>query len=523
MVNADTIEPGSVADQTLADSSEATLLLPEQDISPIVSKKVIRTSLRASTWDGMFATIFSNVTGGVLLSNFLVELHATPTQIGMLSSIPMLANFIQPIGAFIGDRTNSRHNYCLWIYGPSRLLWLILAVGIVFIRWPRAEHSVLVQWTLAIVFISNFFGALGSASWLSWLAALVPRRLRGRYFGVRNGAASFVNLLCVPLLGWVVATFPGGSIQGYGVILIVGVVTGIISLGFQFLMVDVNPQLQHEEQGLGIRGQKSEVKKKEDTKTAGQGDAEIQTSNLKPQNSFLPASPLSFLKDSNFLLFLLYFGLWMFAVNLSAPFFNLYMLDNLGIDVRWVATYTSIQAGANLLMLVLWGKLADRIGNRPILITVGILVAVTPIFWIGTGPNQLSLWLWLPLLHILAGVTWAAIDLCNNNLQLGVAAVQNQATYFAIAAAAAGVGGAMGTTAGGFLAEFTNYGGIPGLFALSAAVRLIALLPLMFVHEKRGQSLHQMMRVLFPSKLESGAIEAAQPLPIEVELKDPSE
>ncbi len=70
----------------------------------------------------------------------------------------------------------------------------------------------------------------------------------------------------------------------------------------------------------------------------------------------------------------------MFAVNLSAPFFNLYMLDNLGIDVRWVATYTSIQAGANLLMLVLWGKLADRIGNRPILITVGIVVAVTPIF-----------------------------------------------------------------------------------------------------------------------------------------------
>ncbi len=142
---------------------------------------------------------------------------------------------------------------------------------------------------------------------------------------------------------------------------------------------------------------------------------------------------------------------------------------------------------------------------------------------IGTGANQLSVWLWLPLLHILAGVTWAAIDLCNNNLQLGVAPVQNQATYFAIAAAAAGVGGAMGTTAGGFLAEFTNYGGIPGLFALSAAVRLIALLPLVFVHEQRGQSLHQMMRILFPSKLEPVAIEAAQSLPIEVGLEDPSE
>ncbi|WP_254721812.1 MFS transporter [Kovacikia minuta] len=174
-------------------------------------------------------------------------------------------------------------------------------------------------------------------------------------------------------------------------------------------------------------------------------------------------------------------------------------------------------------MLVIWGRLADRVGNRPILIAVGIIVAVTPIFWLGTGANQLSVWLWLPLLHILAGVTWAAIDLCNNNLQLGVAPVQNQATYFAVAAAAAGVSGALGTTAGGFLAEYTNLGGIPTLFAVSAAVRLVALLPLVFVHEQRGQSLHQMMQILFPAKTQPLAVETLQPVQIELSLEDPSE
>lgn len=105
----------------------------------------------------------------------------------------------------------------------------------------------------------------------------------------------------------------------------------------------------------------------------------------------------------------------------------------------------------------------------------------------------------MPLLHILAGGTWAAIDLCNNNLQLGVAPAQTQATYFAIAAAVAGVSGALGTTAGGFLAESVNYGGIPGVFALSGVVRLLALLPLIFVHEQRRQSLRQMIRLLFSS------------------------
>ncbi|NJR52294.1 MAG: MFS transporter, partial [Leptolyngbyaceae cyanobacterium CSU_1_3] len=174
--------------------------------------------------------------------------------------------------------------------------------------------------------------------------------------------------------------------------------------------------------------------------------------------------------------------------------------DDLGLDVSWVTIYNSLTAGANLLMLVFWGRLADRYGNRALLLLVGILVAVTPLLWLVTGADTLSIWLWLPLLHILAGGTWAAIDLCNNNIQLGIAPVSNQASYFAVAAAIAGLSGALGTTAGGFLAQFTNNGGLLGLFALSSVVRLVALLPLVFVHEERGQAIGQVLKALFPSK-----------------------
>ncbi|MBW4693155.1 MAG: MFS transporter [Lyngbya sp. HA4199-MV5] len=506
--------------------------------SPIAAKQAIRQSLTASTLDGVFATIFSNVTGGVLLSNFLVELHASPTEVGLLSSIPMLANLIQPLGAFLGDRTSSRHNYCLWVYGPSRLLWLVLAAGIALVNWQDLNSQVLVMWTLAIVCLTHFVGALGSASWLSWLAALVPRRLRGRYFGIRNSAASLTNLLCVPLLGFAVSNFPGGSLQGFGVVLVLGVIAGIISLGFQFLMVDVNPQVQDaegeelrvgsRELGVGNRelegvGQVGEAREAGDAEEAGEAGLPPLTPHPSPLTPHTPLptphSPLPFLKDKNFLFFLLYFSLWMFAVNLSSPFFNLYMLDDLAIDVSWVTLYNSLQAGTMMLMLVVWGRVVDRIGNRTILMTVGILVALTPLLWVGIGANSLSVWLWLPLLHILSGATWAAIDLGNNNLQLGVAPVQHQATYFAIAAAVAGISGALGTTAGSFVAEFADYGGIPGAFTLSTIVRLVALLPLVLVHEQRGQSLRQMMRVLFPSRSETVAIDT-KPAEMEIQLDD---
>ncbi|MGQ4649886.1 MFS transporter [Lyngbya aestuarii] len=454
--------------------------------SPPGTKNAIRTSLRASTLDGVFATIFSNVAGGVLLSNFLVELDATPIQIGMLSSIPMVVNLIQPLGAYISDRTKSRHRYCLWIYGISRILWLILVLGIGITSWGNTEPRQLVQWTLSVVLVSHILGALGSAPWFSWLATLVPRRLRGRYFGIRNSAASLTNLACLPLMGLIVSTWPGGSLQGYGAVLSLGIVAGLISLMFQYFMVDVNPQIQ---KSLACNP----------TQSANNDDLDPETTKYLPKTQLNSQS--SILKNSNFLMFLLYFSLWMFAVNLSAPFFNLYMLDTLALDVRWVTLYSSLNAGTHLLMMMLWGKVADRIGNRAILISVGILVALTPLLWLGTDTNSISIWLWLPLLHLLSGGIWAAIDLCNNNMQIAIAPLENQSLYFALTAAIAGVSGALGTTAGGFLAQLADYGGLPGLFALSSVVRLAALLPLILVREQRGKSLREMMRAFLLVKV----------------------
>lgn len=453
-----------------------------------LSKQAIRSSLKASTFDSIFSAIFGSITSGVLLSNFLLELGATSVEIGMLASFPMLVNLLQPLGAYLADRTTSRLRYGLWIFGPSRLLWLILAIGIWFASTQPAAPHQLVSLTLVMVLLTNVMGALGSPSWLSWMAALVPRRLRGRYFGFRNSAASLTTLLCVPLLGVVVSAWPRGSIQGYGALLLLGVVVGLISLGCQIFMADVNPQ----EQATAGEPERERVGEWDNDPVISPSSSDaLPGSNF----SLLPfASRLS--QEANFLRFLLYFGLWTFAVNTSGPFFNLYMLDNLDINVSWVTLYTSLASGANLLMLVMWGKLADRIGNRPLLMLVGILVAVTPLLWLGTGSDSLSVWLWFPLLHVLSGGTWAAIDLCSNNIQMSVAPTRNQATYFAIAAAVAGVCGALGTTAGGFLAQFAEYGGLPGLFALSSVLRLAALLPLVFVQEHRSQPLSQLIQLL---------------------------
>ena len=416
------------------------------------AKVSVRQSLIASTCDGGLSTVFSNITGGVLLSNFLFDLGATPVEIGMLASLPMLTNLLQPLGALLSNRTDSRHKYGLWIFLPSRLLWLLLLAGIIFVDRYNGNSRQLVYLTLALLLTSNILGALGGASWMSWLAALVPSKLRGRYYSVRNIVCSLANLLCLPIASFIVSNWRGTEIAGYGIALSIAIIAGLLSLGCQQFMLDLNPQ--------DYRSQEQ-------------------------QEESLFAGLTAALADRNLVIFLIYFALWAFAVNLSTPFFNLYMLDNLDVDLNWVTLFSSIGSCTNMLMLLVWGRIIDRFGNRRLLICAGLAVVMMPLFWLLTDLPQVrsQLWIYLAIFHMFWGGMWAAIDLGNNNIQIEIVPIEHHATFFAIAAAVAGISGALGTTMGGLLMQFDRYQGVFGVFAISAMLRLIAIIPLMFVRE----------------------------------------
>lgn len=464
----------------IVEPEPAVVLNPALPAQPTLPS--LRTSLRASTIDGIFAAIFSNFTGGVLLTNFLVSLQISTAAIGIVAATPMLVNLLQPLGAYLSNRTHSRMRYGLMTYGTSRLLWLLLAIGV--LHFSRETPQALIWVTLVVVLAAEILGALGNPSWLSWMAALVPARLRGRYFGFRNSIGSLTVLIAVPLGGWMVSHWAGGSVQGYGVLLLVGVIAGLISLAIQSKMRDINPQLELA-QPWHDQGRSS-----------------------------IYSGLVSLWQHSSFKSYWFYWGLWTFSVNLSAPFFNIYLLENLQIDVLWVTVYNSLMSAATLVMLLVWGRLSDRTGNRPLLILVGLLVALTPLLWLGIGRDSLSIQLWLPLLFLFIGITSPAIDLCSNNLLIALAPAHHQATAFAITAAIAGVCGATGTLLGGWLSQGSEIG-LVGIFGISSGLRLLALVPLLFTQEPRSHSLVQVIHSLSGGTQTLGAQWELQPVELE--------
>ena len=433
------------------------------------SKLKTRRSLKASTLDGAFSSAFESIVKGVLISNFLLGLGAGALEVGMLTSIPMMAHLLQPLGAYFSEKATSRHLYCLWVFGTARLLWLLPAVGIFWFSHGQMTAHGLTLLTMAVLALSTVLEAVGCAAWMSWMAVLVPVKLRGRYFGWRRSLSSLSALLTIPVGGWLVSHWMGSEIEGYGVVLVLAVIIGLVGLGFQFQMSDVNPQ------------------------QAGSEVTDSELSNATPvqassdsQNQAASSLQEEAVSNRNFLTLLLFLGLWSFGVNLSAPFFNFYLLDTLNLDVQWVTVYSGLIYGAFFLMIVLWGRLADRVGNRPILLINCVLAAMLPLLWLYTDSGVLSICIVLPLLHLMQGSTFAALDLCLANIQMELAPVSKQSSYFAIAAAVMGITGAAGATSGSFLAASATFG-LPFLFALSALVRLLGITPLIFVEEARAQ------------------------------------
>ena len=320
------------------------------------SKLDIRQSLRASTLDGAFSSAFDNIVRGILIGNFLLGLGAGAFEIGLLSSIPMMAHLLQPLGAYFSERTTSRHLYCLWIYGTSRLLWLLPAGGIfMFTHGFLGVHG-LTLLTMGVLAVSNILDAIGCASWMSWMAVLVPTQLRGRYFSRRRSLSSLTALLTIPAGGWLVSSWMGGEIEGYAIVLIVAVLLGLISLGFQFQMRDVNPQVEATACQIsysdGVRSDSaSSVSARSDDNCLSNnasltGDTASEEGDVARSRSSKLLETVGLFRDRNFLILLLFLGSWTFGFNLSAPFFNFYLLSSLGISVQWVTIYGGLVYGA---------------------------------------------------------------------------------------------------------------------------------------------------------------------------------
>jgi len=298
----------------------------------------VRRSLRYSIYDG---TAWSAMTGLTqdFITPFALALKATLSQIALLNGIPnLLAALAQLKTPELVHKLGSRKRVILPMVFLQTMMW----APILLIPYLITSHQA--WWLIALFTLCSVSGTLGNPAWGSLMSELVSVGVRGRYFGFRSQILGLVALVFALIAGAVLNLFSSKVFLGFSLLFAGAMLARFVS--WHFLRKMYEPPLAAKRENFKIATFFSEAR----------------SSNIKRYIFFVAAMN--------------------FATNLAAPFFAVYMLQDLGFSYF---TYEIVNASATLatfLSLNFWGKRADQFGNRSALILTSCLIPFIPLLWI---------------------------------------------------------------------------------------------------------------------------------------------
>ena len=368
--------------------------------------------------DGLTTQAMVTLTGGIFLVAFALQLGASNTVVGLLAAIPPLAELLQIPSIYIVERVRKRRLVVVAASLAARLCWIPIIL-IPFFLSPERGIFVLI---LSIALYASF-SAVSHCGWNSWMRDLIPQDRLGAFFSHRLTLSTAVALVISLVAGFFIdsweAVFPDLAAYGYSLLFLLGLIAGLI--GITFLARTPEPRMVVEE----------------------------------AEDGFFAAIRKPF-ADLNFRNLVIFLGSWNFAVNLASPFFTVYMLQRIGLDVSLVVALSVLSQVMNIVFYRSWGQVSDRFSNKSVLAVSGPLFMLAIFAWMFvTLPDVYVLtYPLLILIHILMGISLAGVSLASGNIGLKLAPKGQATSYLAASTFANSVAAGVAPILGGLFVDF---------------------------------------------------------------------
>ncbi len=163
-------------------------------------------------------------------------------------------------------------------------------------------------------------------------------------------------------------------------------------------------------------------------------------------------------QDENFKNLMSFFAVWGFSTGLVAPFFTVYLLLRLGLELPLAAGLAALTQLTSVVFFRFWGRLSDRFSNKSILqVTVPIFMLGTFLWTLSSIAEDYNLIIpLLALIHILTGFSAAGVNLCSNNIGLKLCPRGQSSVYLAAMGIVAATVGTIAPILAGTLADLFN-------------------------------------------------------------------
>lgn len=330
-------------------------------------EKKVRRSLAYSVLDGSCYSAMVGF-GESIFSMFAVFLKATSFQLGLIGSLPQtLGSFFQIFARKMLSKFPSRKSYVLVFALLQALCFIPLPFAYVFFR----ENAFI--YVLILISLYYISGMLISPAWTSWMGDLVPENVRGSYFGKRNAITSAVSFLTMLIGGLILSYFTKSPIVGFTILFVLAAFMRFCS--WTFLSLQLEPPSQS-----------------------------------VSHNSVTMKEFLSEADMQNYGIFILIGCLMNIAVYVAAPFFIVYMRNDLGYSYTLITIVNAVAILAKFLFNPLWGKICDRFSSQKVFTLCAFIMPAVPILWV-FSPSLV----WIIFAQVFSGFAWSGWEISSAN------------------------------------------------------------------------------------------------------------
>ncbi len=360
--------------------------------------------------------------GNGLLSSMLViylalELGAPRIGLGIsfIVAAPQIAGLLRLAAPALIGRVADRKRFCIGTYAASCVVLMalpFLASRRIFTSPGVCLAALVIMWCTY-----HLLEYLGTVALWSWMADLVPQPVRGRFLGYRERwmvTGQAVAMLAGGGFAWLWHRMAVDSPRwiGYAVPAV---------LGAWCMLLAIVPLCRVP----AVTGRRGET---------------------RPATWRSIVAPLA---DPGFLR-LLAFGCWFSFFNgITQAAQNIYPAKVLGISLLLMLSLKTLMRIGQFAVSPWLGRVADRLGNRAVLLATLPIVAAAPLFFLLATPQQ-PWWIcgaWL------MWIAWAGLNVCLPNLMLRLSPQRSNTPYIAAYYAITGLCMAVSTLIGGLVQD----------------------------------------------------------------------